>query len=512
MLQNHDGTCDLCIIGCGAAGFAAAMRALDFGKQVCIVESGEIGGAAVKWGALASKTLWELSKDFAIASKKDRGYRASDMTLDYPTVRSTVLQAVKEKQNQMRAQIEAFSRPRWKGPGAVACKKGLGSFTDQKRLRIPGADGRNVEIDAKNYLIAPGSMPRRLPGIDVDQKRVLDSDGILRLKSFPDRLMIIGAGIVGCEYATIFSNFKQTHVLLVDHMDRILPYEDPDISRFVQTNLEKNGVEIFHSATLKEIRRKNGINETVEVTLEFEPGAYKIFETDAVLLSIGREPNLSRLNLDVLSLLSLKPEPGEGLRSDYHCLLGDNVYCAGGVSAHPDLVNVAEMEGRHAVEHMFGAAKNPINYRNMSTVMFFYPAVAAVGLNENTCRRKRIPHRVAYYSNALVPRAIAMRAVNGFVKILVHDDDQMILGMRAAGPQVSNTIMSISYLIDQQKGLTDVLRSLHPHPTLSEGIQECLRVLQGASIYKPHVFPEHIQVRTWDPDSSSEDVDGAAPF
>ncbi len=508
MLQDTDGTYDLCIIGCGAAGFAAAMRALDFGKRVCLVENGDIGGAGVKWGALASKTLWELSKDFAVASKTDRGYRAKELTLDYATVHSTMLKAVEEKQTQMRSQLELFSSDRWKGSGALAYKQGLGSFTSQKRLKISGPGGKKEEISAKYYLIATGSVPRSLPGIAVDQSRVLDSDGILGLKRFPGRLMIIGAGIVGCEYATIFSNFRQTHVVLVDHMDMILPYEDTDISRFVQTNLEKNGVEIVHSATLKDIRRNKGIRNPLEVTLEFKPGKYRKFEMDAVLLSIGRVPNLSHLNLEAVSLST---EPGEGLRSDYHCLLKDNVYCAGDVSAHPNLVNVAEMEGRHAVEHMFGAAKNPINYRNMSTVMFFYPAVAAVGLNEKTCRRNRIPHRVAYYANALVPRAIAMRAVNGFVKIIVHEDDQKILGMRAAGPQVSNTIMSISYLIDQQKGLTDVLRSLHPHPTLSEGIQECLRVLQGTSIFKPHVFPEQIQIRVWRPDSTVEDADGEPP-
>ena len=115
----HNEKYDLCIIGCGAAGFAAAMRALDFGKRVCIVERGEIGGACVKWGALASKTLCDLSKDFAIASKIDRGYRAAELTLDYPMVRSTVLQAVKEKQNQMQSQIERFSSDRWKGPGVL---------------------------------------------------------------------------------------------------------------------------------------------------------------------------------------------------------------------------------------------------------------------------------------------------------------------------------------------------------------------------------------------------------
>jgi dihydrolipoamide dehydrogenase len=172
------------------------------------------------------------------------------------------------------------------------------------------------------------------------------------------------------------------------------------------------------------------------------------------------------------------------------------------VTRHPALVNIAETEARYAVKHMFNAIRWPLRYSNMSTVMFFKPAVAAVGLNEQTCRKKKMPYRVAVYSNALVTRAIAMQATDGFVKIIVSDDDrQMLLGMRAAGPQASTTIMSIALLMDQEKGINDVLKSVHPHPTMSENIQECLRVLLGKSVYKPHAFPDYIQIRKWHPES-----------
>ena len=485
---------DLCVIGCGSAGFAATMRALDLGKNVCIVESGEIGGAGVMWGALASKTLWELAKDYAIASKIDRGYHATDLTVDYHSVRSVILRAVRERQHQMRTQIEAFSPKRYQGPGSITYKRVAGSFISNHCLKINSTDNQSEEIESAFFLISTGSSPRRLNDIAPDQRQVFDSDGILRLKSFPRRLMIIGAGVVGCEYATIFSNFGQTEVYLVDHMDRILPFEDEDISGFVQTNLEKRGVKILHSAKLSGIGQKPGY---VEATLTRESKDMERYEIDALLISIGRTPNLSSLNLQAVGL---DIEPDEDLPSDENCHVSGNIYAAGDVSVHPDLVNISELEGRLAVEHMFGVKTGAINYRNMSTVMFFYPAVAAVGLNERECRKKRIPYRVAYYANALIPRTIAMRNVNGFIKIIVSDDsDQKILGMRAAGPQVSNTIMGISYLIDQDKGIADVLKTVHPHPTLSEGVQECIRVLLGTSIYKPSVFPDFIKVRTWHP-------------
>jgi len=492
---------DLCVLGCGAGGFAAAMRALDLGKDVCVIENDQIGGAGVMWGALASKTMWELAKDYAIAAKKDRGYRASGLTVDYRAVRATVFKAVSEKQNQMQTQIEALAPHNYPGPGSITYKTGAGAFLSPGKVAVTDRHGRREVVSAKYFLIATGSSPKKLPNTEVDQKQIFDSDGILRMKAFPKRLMIIGAGIVGCEYATIFSNFAQTKVILVDHMKSIIPYEDEDISRFVSENLIKSGVLIYHSAQLKDIVRRAG---TLAVTLELPGGRLEKVQVDAVLISIGRQPNLAGLNLESLSII---PGSNGDLEPDRHCRIKKNIYAAGDVTVYPDLVNIAEMEGRYAVKHMFGIRQRPLNYHNMSTVMFFYPAVGAVGLNEKSCRQQRIPYRVAFYANALLPRAIAMRALNGFVKIIVSDDDrQQILGMRAAGPQVSNTIMSITYLMDQREGIQNVLKSVHPHPTMSEGIQECLRMLTGESIYKPQVFPQYLKIRTWHPDEGDSRV------
>lgn len=485
---------DVCIIGAGAAGFAGAMRALDLGKHVCILENDEIGGTGVMWGALSSKTMWELAKDFDIAAKVDRGYRSAGLTVDYSAVRDSVIQAVKEKQYQMLSQMETYSPSRWKGPGSITFKRGTGAFLSNEALQVRNGNGNMDTINADFFLICTGSKPRDFPGIPVDQKRILNSDGILNLKEFPKRLVVIGAGIVGSEYATIFSNFDQTKVYLVDHKDRIIPFEDEDLSRFIARNLQKNGVEIFHSAILRAINHRP---EHLEVILDFEDGHSKVVEADAALISIGRRPNLDDLNLESVGI---RTDETGFLTVDANCRIKNNIYAAGDVTRHPALVNIAETEARYAIKAMFGATKWPLNYSNMSTVMFFKPAVAAVGLNEQTCRRKGIAYRVAVYSNALLSRAIAMRATDGFVKIIVSDDEEeRILGMRAAGPQASTTIMSVALLMDQQKGIKDVLKSVHPHPTMSESIQECLRVLLDKSLYKPYAFPGHIQIRTWHP-------------
>ena len=491
---------DLCVIGCGAGGFAGAMRAFDLGKHVCVVEGNEIGGTGVMWGALSSKTMWELAKSYYIAAQVDRGYRSAGLVVDYRAVRDTVIQAVKEKQYQMLSQLETYSSHRWDGPGSVTLKRGRGSFLSNTELQIECDDGSRETIEADYFLIATGSTPRNFPNIDADQSRILNSDGILNLKEFPKRLIIIGAGIVGCEYATIFSNFNQTKVYLVDYQERIIPFEDEDVSSFISRNLIKNGVEIYHSANLRAINKRP---THLEAILDFDDGHSEVVEADAALVSIGRAPNLGGLNL---GRVDIQPNERGFLDCDDNCLIKGNIYAAGDVTQHPALVNIAETEARYAVKAMFGANVWPLKYTNMSTVMFFKPAVAAVGLNEQICRKKKIAYRVATYSNALLSRAIAMRATDGFVKIIVSEDEQKrILGMRAAGPQASTTIMSIAYLLDQGKGIADVLKSVHPHPTMSESIQECLRVLLGKSIYKSHAFPDHIRIRTWHPEADGSD-------
>jgi len=486
---------DLGVIGCGPGGFATAMRALDLGKHVCIVEGSEIGGAGVMWGALASKTMWELAKDFSIAAQTLRGYRASGLSMDYHAMRDSVLQAVREKQYQMLSQIETFSPRRWKGPGSLTLKRGWASFVSHHTMAIAYPDGKREEVQADYFVIASGSRPRAFPGIVTDGERVVDSDSILNLKAFPKRLVIVGAGVIGCEYATIFSNFGQTQVYLVDYAERIIPYEDDDVSDFISSNLANNGVHILHSAILRDIRH---FDDYLQVILDYDDGHSQILEVDAALISIGRQPDFSRLQLEKAGITL---EADGYLGSNDNCQVKEHVYAAGDVTHGPALVNLAEMEGRFAVKHMYGAKQWPLNYRNMSTVMFFKPAVAAVGLNEKACQRKKIPYRVAYYANALLPRAIAMRSTQGFLKILVNDDDeQKVIGMRAAGPQASNTIMSIAFLMDQDKGIRDALKSVHPHPTMSEGIQDCLRVLLDKSLYKPHAFPNDIKIRRWHPD------------
>ncbi len=189
---------------------------------------------------------------------------------------------------------------------------------------------------------------------------------------------------------------------------------------------------------------------------------------------------------------------------DDRCQVSENIYAAGDISGHSALVNVAEMEGRFAAKAIESKIKHPLRYRNMSTIMFFNPEISIIGRNEKECQAEGRAYKVVFYKNALVSRAIAMRETGGFFKMIVSDDDNpKILGMRAAGPQAAASIMYVATLMDHRTRLSDIMKTVHPHPSTTEGIQECLRMLHGKSIFKPEAFPQYISVRTWKPEDEA---------
>ncbi len=488
---------DLVVIGSGPAGFAATMRAVDFGENVCMIESKHIGGAGVMNGALSSKTMWQLSQDYAVAASIDRGYRASGLQVEYDEVKKSVMQAVKNKQYQMLSQIETFAKSH-QHYGKITLKYGCASFVDEHTIEIV-QDGSSERIHANNVVIATGSRPREYVGIPVDQERIIDSDGILNLTDFPERMIIIGSGIIGSEFATIFSNFKQTEVHLLDRAHRVIPFEDNDVSDFVSKNLEDNGVIIHHTANLRTIRKHP---EHLEVVLDYEDGHSRVIEVDVALISIGRVPNIEKLGLEKIGI---QPQERGTLAVNNVCQVTSqqsikHIYAAGDITGFVQLYSVAELQGRYASKAINNKLKFPLDYSNMSTLMFFKPEVAAVGMNEKMLQKKGIAYRAVSYSNELVNRAQAWRNTNGFVKIMVSDEaDERILGMRAAGPQASAFIVSVAHLINQGNSLKEVMKVIHPHPSITEGIQECLRVFSDKSIFKPIAFPDLIKIHSWKP-------------
>ncbi len=484
---------DICVIGCGPAGFAAAIRSYDFGHHVCIVEGNNIGGAGVMDGALTSKTMWELSSNFATAKRVDRGYRASGLTVDYKNVRDTVIQSAREKQYQMLSQIETFAKTK-KSKRSITLIKGWGSFTKDKNIIVEKDDGTKVKIIANDFIIASGSHPRKHPTLPFDGKRIISSDQVLNIKKFPKRLLIIGAGIVGCEFATIFANYGKTEVHMLDTQTKVIPFEDDDVSDFVGRRLADIGVNIHHEATLREVRDEK---THLDVILDYKDGHTDVIAVDTILVSIGRVPTVKKLGLENIDI---KLNDRGMLVVDNKCKVCDNIYAAGDISGNAALVNVAEMEGRYAAKAIESEIKFPLRYDNMSTIMFFNPEIASIGLNEKACQEQKIAYKVVFYSHALISRAIAMRETDGFFKIIVtNEKNPKVLGMRAAGPQSAASIMYIATVMDHGNNLKDILKTTHPHPSITEGIQEALRTLDNKAIFKQNAFPKYIKFKVWEP-------------
>lgn len=478
---------DLCVIGAGPAGYAAAMRAIDFGKTVILIEKDKVGGAGLYDGALSSKTMWELSQKVYDVNETIVSVGRRKFEISWEEVQKTINEALFDRKFQYSCHIKLLEAESMNS--ILKYERGLGRFKTKNIIEIEKEDGRVKEIYADYTIIATGSKPRKLPNCDVDEKIIMTSDGIHHIDDYPKSLVIVGAGVIGCEYATMFSNFGKTKVHLIDRADRILPFEDEDISEIVQNNLKDKGVIIHQTASLERLEKKDG---EVEYELSYPDGKREVIRVEKALLSIGRALNVNGLQMENAGVEMSKRGVHIG-ENDTQTNV-PNIYAVGDASGRIALVNVGESEGRHAVEKIFGGNKNRLSYDNVSTIMFLQPEVASVGLNEKQCKEQNLSIKVVKIDYSCIARAIAMRKTQGFFKIIVTNDDEMkILGMRAIGEHASSAIQAVALLIKMNKGIEELAEMVHPHPSIIEGIQECLRMLLNKSIFKSSVFKDKLK-------------------
>ncbi len=476
---------DLIILGGGPAGYAAAMRGIDFGKKVCLIERSRIGGSGVYNGALSSKTLWELSSRVASVNSMIVSNGRSKFEIPWKDVKKTIDEAVFERKFQYSSHIKLLHTE--SNHKLLYYERGNGVFLSTNEIKITH-EGTEKVVWGENIIIATGSRPKMIPNIIADHKTILTSDTIEHIDDYPKSLVIVGAGVIGCEYATMFSNFGKTKVYIIDRQDRILPFEDEDVSSLVACNLENKGVTIHHNASLE---RMVTIENEVEYELSYPDGSREVIRVEKALLSIGRIPNIENLGMEHVGISMSK----RGLH------VGDedtrtnipNIYAVGDVSGRIALVNVGEIEGRHAVEKAFNVNKGPLSYDNICTIMFLQPEVASVGVNEQYCEENNIPVKIVKVDYSVIARAIAMRQTQGFFKIIVTNDSEMkILGMRVIGEHASTAIQGVALLIKLGASIEALAELIHPHPSIVEGIQECARMLLNKSIFKSSVFKDKL--------------------
>lgn len=478
---------DLVVIGAGPSGYAAAMRALDFKKKTLLIEKDKVGGAGCTNGALSSKTWWELSREVASFRKNLKKFNISIPDVNYREIQQEVRTAVEERKRMLEDHLLQMQDSRH--AHLLTFQKGTARLLSQNEVEIT-LQGKKKVVWADYIVLATGSRPRYLPELPIDEKIVMTSDGIEHMDDFPESMVIVGAGVIGCEFATIFSAFGKTKVNLIDKGDRILPFEDEDVVKVIERNMENNGILIHRNSHLVKMGIVNG---RVEYELEYNDGQRATFNVEKALVAVGRTPNFEDLWDEGVGIQFTK----RGIKDNETQTNVENIYAVGDITSDISLVNVGELEGRHAVEKIFGNPARKLVYENISTIMFLHPEVAGVGYNELSAREKGIDYRVVTLDYSCIPRAIAKRNTQGFIKLLVtNDEDMKVLGLKIIGHHASSAMQAVALLIFMDKGIDELAECVHPHPSITEGIQECVRMLMGKSLFKPEALKGKLSCRT----------------
>lgn len=479
---------DLVIIGAGPSGYASAMRGLDFKKKILLVEKNKMGGAGITNGALSSKTWWEISRETSAFRKSLHRYNIQAPPVSFKEAQAEVRQAVQSRKTMLEDHIAALRNSNYHE--LLEYKIGEAKLLTKNEVEITHGAKQEV-VWADNIILATGSRPRHLPELPIDEKIVMTSEGIEDMEDFPESMVIVGAGVIGCEYATIFSGFGRTKVHLIDKGDRILPFEDPDVVRIIERNMDNSGVLIHRSSRLVKMKIVNG---RVEYELEYTDGSRDTFNVEKALVSVGRIPNYEELWSNKVDINVTT----KGIENYDTQTTVKNIYAVGDITADISLVNVGELEGRYAVELIFGKPERKLIYENISTIMFLSPEVAGVGLNETKAKEDKLDYKVVTLEYSTIARAIAKRNTQGFIKLLVTNDDKMkILGMKVVGLHASSAIQAVAVLISMDKGIEELAECVHPHPSITEGIQECVRMLLGKSLFKPVALLGKISCKRW---------------
>lgn len=457
---------DLAILGGGPAGYLAAIRATQIGAQVAIVEHDQFGGVCLNRGCIPTKTLLRTA-EIAVLGRKQAEFGVIG---NLPTVNWSAAHSRKDRVvKSLRIGVEHLLNN-----DAIAVVRGTGSIINPQQLAVETIDG-SVIIQCKKMLIATGSTPTRpsIPGIDLPM--VLTSDALLALEDVPKHLVIIGGGVIGLEFAQMFSGLG-TKVTIIEMADQVLPQEDCEIAGEVFKMLKRQGIQVHLSAAITEI-----IPSTIGVNVKFQAkNKENLVEVNYVLLATGRRPTVPVELNSLGASIGVKGELIVNVRQETSI---SGIYAAGDVTGGKLLAHKAYAEGKIAAENAFGYTKL-LNRQAIPSCVYIQPELATVGLNE--VEAMALGHEVKtgrfYFRNN--GRALALGQRDGFIKVVTDKETHVILGTQILGPEATELISEITLAVSL--GLkADVLADLvHPHPTLSEVVMEACADAIDRDIHK----------------------------
>lgn len=447
---------DLAIIGSGPGGYVAGLYASRHKLNVCVIEKGLVGGTCLNKGCIPTKVMLNSSSLLSrIRESRIYGVEVDGFKLNFANLTARKEEVV----SKLRTGIETLFRA-----NKIDLVRGSACLKDENTVTVDGQD-----VVAKYIIIATGSSPLSLPGIKPDEKNIFSSDGILEIKALPKSILIIGAGAVGCEFATIFSSFG-VKVTIVELLERVLMTQSREASKKLEAIFKKKNVDIFTSSKVESIT-KGGL-------LEAKLSTGRVVEAEKALLAVGRGSNIEGIGIEKLGI---KTEKGristdESLRTNVK-----NIYAIGDCIGGPLLAHKASYDGILACDNVLGKDRRA-DYSNIPNCVYTEPEVASVGLNEEEAKTRYPSSRVAKFPYLGSGKASILGRPEGFIKI-IGDRDGRILGIEIMGEEACDLIGEAVLAKTAGVNIKDLSMVVHGHPTLSEIFQEAAHIFCGTGIH-----------------------------
>ena len=460
---------DVAIIGSGPGGYVAAIRAAQLGLSALIIERDtRLGGVCTLRGCIPTKALLHTA-DLLEEAKHggDVGVAAREVRLDLPA-------AMKHKEKVVRQSTNGISYLMKKNRIDVAT--GFGRVAGVGRVSVTGPDGAETAYSAKNILVATGSAPRELPGIEIDHKTILSSDSILELTEVPKSLLVIGSGAVGVEFASMFARFGSKTTIL-EILPRIVPIEDEDISRELAASFKRQGMTVYVDARVERVTKTDA---GVEVLARTSAEKTETMRAEKVLLAVGRKPLSEGIGLEGVGVAT---ERGYVKIDGRMRTNVPGIYAIGDLVPTPWLAHVASAEGVVAVETMAGKETQPLNYDQVPGCTYCSPEVASIGLTEAKARERGYDVAVGKFPFTAIGKARVINETAGFVKIVAEKKYDEVLGVHIIGPHATELIAEAGAAMRLEATSEDLVRTIHAHPTLAEAIHEASEAVSGHAIH-----------------------------
>jgi dihydrolipoamide dehydrogenase len=456
---------DLIIIGGGPGGYVAALRAAQLGLDVgCVEKEAALGGTCLRIGCIPSKALLESTELFYEAKEKlgEHGIRLPQVELDLAVMMRRKERAVGSLTKGIDALFKRHGITRYYGHGRIDAPA---------RVMVRNGEGE-TELKARNILIATGSKPAGLPGVEMDGERIGTSTEALRYSEVPAHLVVIGAGAVGLELGSVWSRLG-ARVTVLEYLDRILPEMDLDLAAEALKTFRKQGLEFRLKSRVQVARVEDG-----RCVIECD-GSEPLF-CDRVLVAVGRVPNTEGLGIEGIGI---KTDPRDRIQVDdrFRTTVAGN-YAIGDVIRGPMLAHKAQEEGIACVEHL-ATGYGHVNYDAIPNVVYTQPEIAGVGKTEQELKEARIDFRTGIFPFRANGRAHTLGQTEGMIKVLAHAETDRILGVHVLGPQAAETIAEAATAIAFGASSEDLARSCHAHPTLSEALREAALAVAGRAIH-----------------------------